>query len=79
MKKTIYLDHAATSPIHPNASQVMLDVMTNEYGNPSSIHAAGRSARKKLDEARQFLRRRLEPRSERLSSQVVERKVIIQL
>ncbi|WP_439444275.1 cysteine desulfurase family protein [Listeria aquatica] len=54
MKKTIYLDHAATSPIHPNASQVMLDVMTNEYGNPSSIHAAGRSARKKLDEARQF-------------------------
>ncbi len=54
VKKTIYLDHAATSPIHPDASQVMLDVMTSEYGNPSSIHAAGRSARKKLDEARQF-------------------------
>lgn len=50
----IYLDHAATSPIHPAVSQEMLDVMQQEFGNPSSIHYAGRSARKKLDEARAF-------------------------
>lgn len=52
MENKIYLDHAATSPIHPEVVQTMLGVMTNDYGNPSSIHYAGRSARKTLDEAR---------------------------
>ncbi|MBC1371072.1 cysteine desulfurase [Listeria booriae] len=48
----IYLDHAATSPIHPEVVQAMLASFTNNYGNPSSIHYAGREARKSLDEAR---------------------------
>ncbi len=48
----IYLDHAATSPMHPEVIQAMTDVMTTVYGNPSSIHGIGRHARKYLDEAR---------------------------
>ncbi len=52
MENKIYLDHAATSPVHPEVVQAMLGVMTNDYGNPSSVHYAGRSARKTLDEAR---------------------------
>lgn len=48
----VYLDHAATSPIHPEVVQAMLASFTNNYGNPSSIHYAGREARKSLDEAR---------------------------
>ncbi|MBC2123927.1 cysteine desulfurase family protein [Listeria innocua] len=52
MENRIYLDHAATSPIHPEVIQTMLGAITNSYGNPSSIHYAGREARKALDEAR---------------------------
>ncbi|MBC1741923.1 cysteine desulfurase [Listeria welshimeri] len=52
MENRIYLDHAATSPIHPEVIQTMLGAITNTYGNPSSIHYAGREARKTLDEAR---------------------------
>ncbi len=48
----IYLDHAATSPMHPNVIDRMLTVMTSDFGNPSSIHAFGRQARHILDEAR---------------------------
>ncbi|WP_163652960.1 cysteine desulfurase family protein [Listeria sp. PSOL-1] len=55
MENRIYLDHAATSPIHPEVIQEMLGCITNSYGNPSSIHSAGRSARKTLDSAREKL------------------------
>ncbi|MBC1351236.1 cysteine desulfurase [Listeria innocua] len=55
MENRIYLDHAATSPIHPEVIQTMLGAITNTYGNPSSIHYAGREARKALDEARQTI------------------------
>lgn len=53
--QTFYLDHAATSPVHPEVINSMAEVMARVYGNPSSIHAAGRSARKILDEARSIL------------------------
>ncbi len=52
---TIYLDHAATSPMHPEVIEVMTKAMSEVYGNPSSIHTVGRSARKVLDDARQIL------------------------
>ncbi|WP_057911635.1 cysteine desulfurase family protein [Peribacillus muralis] len=48
----IYLDHAATSPMHPNVIDRMMAVMSHDFGNPSSIHAFGREARHVLDEAR---------------------------
>lgn len=50
--QTIYLDHAATSPIHPEVISEMTKAMETVYGNPSSIHTVGRAARKVLDEAR---------------------------
>ncbi|SEP92275.1 cysteine desulfurase family protein [Piscibacillus halophilus] len=50
--KRIYLDHAATTPIHPSVKEVMRDVMEDSFGNPSSIHHFGRESRKRLDEAR---------------------------
>lgn len=49
---TAYLDHAATSPIRPEVLEEMLPVLRSGLGNPSSIHAAGRAARKALDDAR---------------------------
>ena len=48
----IYLDHAATSPMHPRVIEKMMEVMGQEFGNPSSIHHFGRSARHIIDEAR---------------------------
>lgn len=50
--KEIYLDHAATSPMHPKVIEKMAEVMGSVFGNPSSIHSIGRNARKYLDEAR---------------------------
>lgn len=51
----IYVDHAATSPIHPDVIQAMTEVMRNTFGNPSSIHSFGREARKLVDQAREVL------------------------
>lgn len=48
----IYLDNAATTRVCPEAAQAALTAMTEEYGNPSSTHAKGRSARKLVDAAR---------------------------
>lgn len=55
MKNTIYLDHAATSPVAPEVIGVMAHAMAEESGNASSIHTVGRSARKALDDARASL------------------------
>ncbi|MGH1283530.1 cysteine desulfurase family protein [Bacillus toyonensis] len=48
----IYLDHAATSPTHPEVVEKMIPYMTETFGNPSSIHFYGRQARHAVDEAR---------------------------
>ncbi|MEO1772573.1 IscS subfamily cysteine desulfurase [Candidatus Enterococcus ferrettii] len=58
--ESIYLDHAATSPMHPEVIAVMADVMQNYYGNPSSIHHLGRSASYKLEEAREVIAKSLD-------------------
>ncbi|WP_223591231.1 cysteine desulfurase family protein [Neobacillus bataviensis] len=51
----IYLDHAATSPMHPRVVETMLEVMNSTFGNPSSIHSFGREARHHIDLARAAL------------------------
>ncbi|GAA5415598.1 cysteine desulfurase IscS [Paraliobacillus ryukyuensis] len=48
----IYLDHAATAPVHPDVIETMHVAMKDTFGNPSSVHHFGRKARKQLDEAR---------------------------
>ena len=51
--KLIYLDHCATTPVHPEVMETMLPYFRDFYGNPSSIHAFGQDARKALDQARE--------------------------
>jgi cysteine desulfurase len=51
----IYLDHAATTPMHPKVMGKMMEVMNSTFGNPSSIHTFGREARHLLDLARETL------------------------
>jgi cysteine desulfurase len=50
---SIYLDHAATTPPRPEVLEAMFPYLTEHWGNPSSIHASGRDARRGLDEARE--------------------------
>jgi cysteine desulfurase len=58
----IYLDHAATTPLRPEALEAMLPYLTATFGNPSSPHALGRRARAGLDEARERIAARLNAR-----------------
>lgn len=51
----IYLDHAATTPVHQDVLHEVMSAMQQSFGNPSSIHAYGREARKQLNEARRQL------------------------
>ncbi|MDX8380838.1 MAG: cysteine desulfurase family protein [Ghiorsea sp.] len=53
--KQYYLDYNATCPQLPEVTQVMQDVVETSFGNPSSLHWAGRQARRKLDDARDTL------------------------
>jgi cysteine desulfurase len=50
--KRVYLDHNATTPIRPEVLAAMLPYLTEEYGNASSIHAFGQSAREAVERAR---------------------------
>ena len=55
----IYVDHAATTPIHPDVVETMLPYMQTHFGNPSSIHAVGRETRSALDQARRLIANQL--------------------
>lgn len=52
MNTPIYLDNAATSPLHPEVIDAMVASMSTVYGNPSSTHALGRIARTEIEKAR---------------------------
>ncbi|GAB3954568.1 cysteine desulfurase family protein [Spirosoma harenae] len=48
----IYLDNAATTRLDPEVLEVMLPLMTEQFGNPSSIHSHGRMVRTAIEKAR---------------------------
>src|SRR6185436_17741920 len=49
----IYLDNAATTQVRPEVRAAMDPFLDRDYGNPSSLHAAGRRARRALEDARE--------------------------
>lgn len=50
--RRIYLDHAATTPTHPEVVKAMLPFFADTFGNPSSIYSYGQEARAAIEEAR---------------------------
>jgi cysteine desulfurase len=55
MQQRIYLDHAATTPLHPQVIHLMHEAMLSNYGNPSSIHSEGRTSRALIEKARKSI------------------------
>ncbi len=53
MRKSVYLDYAATTPVRPEVLEAMLPFLTEQgFGNPSSAHRFGRAARAGIEQAR---------------------------
>ena len=52
MRKQIYLDNAATTPIDKEVLKEMLPFLKNKFGNPSSFHSLGEEAKKAIEDAR---------------------------
>jgi len=50
--KRIYLDHATTTPTHPEVVEAMLLYFTDAFGNPSSPYSLGQEAKAAVEEAR---------------------------
>jgi len=55
--KKVYLDHAATTPAHPEVVLAMQPYFSEKFGNPSSIHAFGQEARAAVEKAREQVAR----------------------
>ncbi len=52
-EKVVYMDHSATTPVHPSVLEAMLPYFTEKFGNPSSIYGLAREARRALDQSHQ--------------------------
>jgi cysteine desulfurase len=64
--RRIYLDHAATTPTHPEVVKAMLPYFSEAFGNPSSIHSYGQEAKGAVEEARTKVAQLIGARSEEI-------------
>ncbi len=55
MKKNIYLDYAAATPVRPEVLEAMLPYFSDKFGNPSSFHSAGKIAKDAMETARETI------------------------
>ena len=53
--RPVYLDHAATAPMRPEAVSAMLPFLGEQFGNPSGSHAMARAARAAIEDAREVI------------------------
>jgi cysteine desulfurase len=51
-RRSVYMDHAATTPVRPEVVEVMLPYFSEWFGNPSSLYALAREAKEAVEEAR---------------------------
>ncbi|MGB4215332.1 MAG: cysteine desulfurase family protein, partial [Thermacetogeniaceae bacterium] len=65
-KRQVYLDHAATTPVHPEVFQEMRIVLETHFGNPSSLHFYGRAVKQRLEIARERVARLLNAEHEEI-------------
>lgn len=65
--KEHYLDNSATTQVLPSVAQKAVELMVDEFGNPSSLHTRGFRARKLLEEARAQVAQRLGAQPEEIT------------
>ncbi|MFY9433273.1 MAG: cysteine desulfurase family protein, partial [Thermacetogeniaceae bacterium] len=65
-KRHVYLDHAATTPVHPEVFQEMRIVLETHFRNPSSLHFYGRAVKQRLEIARERVARLLNAEHEEI-------------
>ena len=56
---SIYLDNAATTPVLPEVVEKMKEVLSTSFGNPSSIHSLGRTAKSLIENTRKSIAKEL--------------------
>ena len=64
--RKVYFDHSATTPVHPAVAEEMMQYITGNFGNPSSVHSFGREARKAVEAAREKVARGIGARTEEI-------------
>lgn len=64
--KRIYLDYAATTPVHPDVVAAMSEYFSDKFGNPSSIHSRGLEAKAVVEKTRQEMARMIGARPEEI-------------
>ncbi|MDR7468979.1 MAG: cysteine desulfurase family protein [Armatimonadota bacterium] len=57
MPRAVYLDYASTTPLDPRVAEAMEPFFRKRFGNPSSVHTFGQSARQAVDAARETVAR----------------------
>lgn len=57
MAKLIYLDHGATTPVHPDVLRAMMPYFSEFYANASSVHSPGKIAREAIEKSREQIAR----------------------
>jgi cysteine desulfurase len=51
-RRSVYMDHAATTPVRPEVARAMLPYFSERFGNPSSLYSLAREAKEAVEEAR---------------------------
>jgi cysteine desulfurase len=72
--RPLYFDWNATTPLHPEAIEAMREAIADGWGNPSSVHSAGRRARAIVEDGREAVARLagVDPRDVVLTSGATE-------
>ena len=66
MKKQIYLDYAATTPVDPRVVKAMTPYFTGKFGNPASLHSFGNEAREALENSREIIAKAMKAESKEI-------------
>lgn len=66
MKRQVYLDHAATTPMLPEVMETMLPYLGDDFGNPSSFHSLGKKVKDAIDDARRSIAEILRAREDEI-------------
>src|SRR5256885_15797455 len=56
-RRFIYLDHAATTPVHPEVLEAMLPYFSEEFGNPGGLYSLSQRAKDAVETARRTIAR----------------------